>query len=172
MTPADVGFLTASIVAALLVVGSYGLVVVDTKNHNYWLNFSRSTQIALYPLWVLAAVSFLVYFVSLYLHPSPSDKGVFSWTPHMAQILVLVFLLASALWSFATYGYFNYANSLGWVSSMSLLIVAACIVLLLAGEAEADGKWYKIICLLMLGLVTVLVDAVAWNSRLIRLLLH
>ena len=137
MTPTDAGFLITSILAALTVVGSYGLVVVDIKNHDYWLGMSRSTQYALYPLWVLAAISFLVYFVSLYLNPSSSKQGVFSWTPHMAKILVLIFLIASAVWSFATYGYFNSSKSLGWVSSMSLLAVAACIILLLAGEAES-----------------------------------
>ena len=168
---AKIGFGISSAVVALGVVASYVFIFIDSKKHDYWISLSSATQYALYPLWVAAAIGFLVYTISTLIKPSSATKGIFS-NEYVPYILILTFLVLSLLWSASVLVHFKFGlSSMGWVASASLVGVAVCTMLMIAGEAESNGAWYKLISLLFLGMVTVLVDAVAWNSRFIQSLI-
>tara|TARA_B110000858_G_C17423565_1_gene302209 strand:- start:297 stop:503 length:207 start_codon:yes stop_codon:yes gene_type:complete len=61
---------------------------------------------------------------------------------------------------------FNKQWSKVWTSTV-LVIVGLSTILLLAGEAEAQAPWHRILGLMLFAITTVLIDPVMWNSKFI-----
>ena len=77
----------------------------------------------------------------------------------------MLFLISASIWPVATYYKIN------WLVVLSLITTAFASILLLAGtieEEKEDIKWYKVLGMLSLCLVTVLADGVLWNANYIK----
>ena len=62
--------------------------------------------------------------------------------------------------------YYNKKWSKVW-TSLVLIFTAISTLLLLAGEAETNAPWYRILGLMLFAITTVLIDAVMWNAKFI-----
>ena len=109
---------------------------------------------------VLAMVGFLTAVISWIRYP-PKQGIIYK---NLFYILIL-FLLSASIWPIATY------YKIHWIVVLSLIITAISSILLLAGsieEKKEDIKWYKVLGIIFLCIVTVLCDGVIWNANYIK----
>ena len=93
----------------------------------------------------------------------PPKKGIM-YGNNLVYTLIL-FLISATIWPIATY------YKIHWLVILSLITTAIASILLLAGtieEQKEDIKWYKVLGMLSLCLVTVLGDGVIWNANYIK----
>ena len=148
------------------VLASYIPIYRDqvSGKHDYWLGVSRSTQHLFYAFWILAAVGFVWYTLTLFLWPVASTRGLFSYGSWVRPVLIGILLLASMGWSLGTWMHFHKRASKGWASAC-LVVTALSTILLLAGEAEAGSAWHRILALMAFAFTVVLIDPVMWNAK-------
>lgn len=160
----------------LLILGLFGVLVLVS----YYVVFGRlyrssGTSYATHDLWfgidetfvkiligfqVTAVVGFLVA-ISMWCIQPP--EGGIMGRPYILFLTLLVFLLASICWPFATY--YNFPV----LVVGSLLLAAIASILLLAGSVEEDKSRVPVMLgLLFFSIVTVLADGVLWNANYIH----
>lgn len=107
----------------------------------------------------LAAIGFLLVFFYLVSAPPAGRSGLFGYmNGYTPQILLMIFLVASIAWPFCTI----YHQTAGAV--VSLLLVAAASIGLLAGCTESYAPVWALLGAMSVCIVTVLQDAVMWNA--------
>ena len=151
-------------VLGLLVLVSYYIVFAKLYksnksyiNHEFWFDIDRTIVKMLVIFQVLAVVGFMISVPSLIIHVP--ESGILS--RYLFSVLCL-FLVSAIVWPYATY----YKQSVIVVGS--LICTAIASILLLAGSVEDKRpKWYIVFGLILLSIVTVLGDAVIWNSNYI-----
>ena len=158
--------LSVSCIGGLAVLASYVLIAKDYKNHDYWVGIHPNSKTMFYVFWVLAAMGFVWYIVSQLVYPTQDKTGLFSHRTWIRPLLVGIILVCSLLWSIFVYMYYNKKWSKVW-TSLVLIFTAISTLLLLAGEAETNAPWYRILGLMLFAITTVLIDAVMWNAKFI-----
>lgn len=158
--------LSVSCVGGLAVLASYCFIANDYKNHDYWVGIPQSSKQLFYIFWVLAAMGFVWYIVSQIIFPTQDKAGLFSHGIWIRPFLVGIILLCSLLWSVFVYMYYNKKWSKVW-TSLVIILVGIFTLLLLAGEAETNAPWYRILGLMLFAMTTVLIDPVMWNAKFI-----
>lgn len=168
--------ITGGVVAVLglFVLGSYVPLFRQHREQQYdfWLGLPSAARPVLYTLMFFAAAGFLAMVWDYVSRPLPTT-GLFGKHKSIFPVLIAVCLLASALWSIFTLqvSKSKTKSSLkGWAAgaSTSLVVVALCSILFIAGQAErVDPSSAALIGSLFFGLTTILTDGVLWNSRLL-----
>ncbi len=148
------------------ILASYIPIYKDQKSgqYDYWLHIPTTTQYLFYAFWLLAALGFIWYILSLLIWPLASGQGLFSYGQWIRPLLLGVLLLSSLGWSLGTWMHFHKDASKGWASAC-LLLTAVCTILLLAGEAEAGAPWHRILALMGFACTVVLIDPIMWNAK-------
>ena len=162
-------------VLGLFLLGSYVPLFRQHRQQQYdfWLGLPSAARPVLYLLMGFAAAGFVAMLWDYVSRPLPTT-GLFGKHTSIFPTLIAVLLLASALWSIFTLQVSKSKNNTkalkGWAAgaSVSLVVVALCSILFIAGQAErVDPSSAAVVGSLFFGLVTILVDAVLWNSRLL-----
>lgn len=172
MDARQIAVLVTSIILGPAILGSYVPIYQDqvANKYNYWLGVPKSTQTVFYIFWVFAAIGFVTYIVSILAQPLHKDsEGLFRFGPWVQPSLIAILLASSLLWSVCVLQYFRSSahSVVGYKvgASISLITTAVCTILLLAGEAETNAPWYRILGLLGFACTVVLIDPVMWNAR-------
>ena len=163
--------LSITCVLGLIVLLSYIPIAKEqlAGKYDYWVGFSQNIQYMLYPLMGLAAIGFVTFIIQYLLNNNNFTSGLFSYHKFIVPILVGILLLASICWSICVMYYVRQPSIiLKTLTSICLIVVAICSVLLLAGYTESQNpKWYVILGLIAFCVVTVLNDGVIWNSKML-----
>ena len=133
-------------------------------NHPFWFGISPSIIKMLMVFQILAVIGFLTTIITWINYP---PKQGIMYGNNLFYTLSL-FLISAAIWPVATH------YKMHFLSVSSILFTAFASILLLAGtieERKEDIKWYKVLGMLLLCLVTVLADGVLWNANYIKKLL-
>lgn len=125
--------------------------------HPFWMGIPAAAVKPLTGLQLLAAVGFIVLIISWSKHQP--EQGILKRTG-LVPVLA-VFLGSSAVWPLAV------LFKVHWLTVVSLLATASSTVLMLAGSIEEKPRVHRILASLAVAIVTVLVDAVAWNAKYI-----
>jgi hypothetical protein len=162
---ADTTALLSTLIGGVSVLSSYYYIFGTKVRHGYiehpfWMGIPRTIIIILMVFQVLAAVGFIVALTSWI--TTPPTGGILGRSKYNLTMILLGFLISAVIWPIATY-HKNHA-----LTSISLLTAAASTILLLAGSIEEDNpRWYIVLSLIMLNIVTVLGDGVIWNATYI-----
>lgn len=160
MDAQQIAVLCVVLVGGMCVLSSYIPVVKDYKNYDYWFGISKPSKTMFYVFWVLAALGFLWYVLSLLLWPLNDAKGLLSYKPWIRPLLLAAILVFSAAWSVLVWKRVAKA----WVVG-ALVLVAVATILLLAGEAETDAPWHRVLGLMSFAATTVLIDPIQWSAK-------
>ena len=162
--------LSITCVLGLIVLLSYIPIAKEqlSGKYDYWLGLSQNIQYVLYPLMFLAAIGFVTFIVQ-YLINNNFTTGLFSYNKFIVPILIGILLVASIGWSICVMYYVRRPSTiLKTFTSICLIVVAICSLLLLAGYTESQNpKWYVILGLIAFCVVTVLNDGIIWNSKML-----
>lgn len=150
----------------LLVLITYYLYLIkDSKsnyiNHPFWFGIPPNIVKMLTIFQILGLIGFLITIISWIIYPP--RNGIMKGN-NLFYILV-VFLISAMIWPIATH------HKIHWLVVLSLIVTAISSILLLAGtieEKNEDIKWYKVLGMLSLCVVTVLSDGVLWNANYIK----
>jgi hypothetical protein len=158
--------LTLLSILSILVLSSYYFYLVkdsttDYFNHPFWFGINPSIVRIFVILQIFAVTGFLIAITSWIIQP-PSQglmagDGLF--------YTLILFLISAAVWPIATH------YKIHSFVIFSLILTAIASILLLIGsveESKQDIRWYKIIGILCLCIVSVLVDGVLWNINYIK----
>ena len=166
----ETSYLSVLIFLGILVLVSYYFYLIKDSNsgyinHPFWFGISPNIVKILIVFQIFAVIGFLTTIISYLIFPPTSGilKG------NNLFIFLCMFLISAAIWPIATY------YKIHWLVVLSLIITAISSILLLAGtieEKEEDIKWYKVLGILLLCLVTVLSDGVLWNANYIKKLIN
>jgi uncharacterized membrane protein YesL len=127
--------------------------------HEFWFGMNETFVRILIIFQVLAAIGFITAISSWI--KNPPNSGIMS-IKYVLFVTLLIFFIGSIIWPFAVY-YKKHIIVVG-----SVVFVALSSILLLAGSIEEkNSRWYVILGLLALCLVTVLADAILWNANYI-----
>ena len=128
-------------------------------SHPYWLGIPKGVVTMLTVFQCLAALGFLIAIGTWIIFPpigGIASEGNLAW-------LVGLFIAFAIVWPIAL------RYEVHWLVIVSLVGTAAGSILLLAGALEEDiPRWWVILGLLLLNLVTVLCDGVGWNAVYIK----
>jgi hypothetical protein len=128
-------------------------------NHPFWFGLKESFVKIIVFFQVLALIGFVVS--NTYWYNEPPVGGIMSYN-NMLFYTLAAFFICSIIWPFAVY----YKQR--FISVISLVIVAIASILLLAGSIEeSNNRLYVILGFFFLCIITVLGDAVVWNSNYI-----
>jgi hypothetical protein len=165
MDSQQIAILTSVLVLGPAVLTSYIPIFKDQtqKKYDYWLGAPKSTQIMFYIFWVIAAIGFMWYIISLFVFPITSNHGLFNYGVWIRPTLIGLLLLTSLGWSAFTWLHFHHNYSKVW-TSICLILTAICTILILAGEVESKAPWHRILGLMGLATTVVLIDSVMWNA--------
>ena len=143
----------------------YIFLVKDSKNdyvtHPFWFNMNVDVVKMLIFFQLFAVIGFIFTITSWIINPP--IRGIAKGN-NLFYILSF-FLISAAIWPVATY------YKIHWLVILSLIITAISSIFLLAGTIEEDPvdvRWYKVLGILYLCVVTVLGDAVLWNANYIK----
>jgi hypothetical protein len=129
------------------------------STHEFWFGMNEKFVNILIYLQLLAAVGFIVSISSWIKEP---PKGGIMGKKHYIFFTLLIFFIGSIIWPFAVF----YKKPI--IAVTSLIFVAISSILLLAGSIEEkNSRWYVILGLMCVCLVTVLGDSVLWNANYI-----
>jgi len=132
--------------------------------HDFWFGIDETFVKILIAFQIAAVVGFLVAITMWFVQP---PEGGIMGRPSILFLTLLVFLLASICWPFATY----YKSPVLVVGS--LLLAAIASILLLAGSVQEDKTRVPVMLgLLFFSIVTVLADGVLWNANYIYRIIH
>ena len=164
----QVSSLVTTIVGGLGVLTSYGVVFgklipgQSYATHPFWLGLDKNFVSFLIMLQVLAVFGFITSVGTWIL--DPPEGGILSSSSRawLLPLTLAVFLASATIWAPATF------YKLKWLAVFSLITTATSSILLLAGSVEEDvPRWWVVLGLLFLNIVTVLADGVIWNARYI-----
>ena len=148
----------------MVLISYYIFLIKDSKSgyikHPFWFGLPENIIKIMVLFQVLAMVGFLTAVISWIRYP-PKQGIIYK---NLFYILIL-FLLSASIWPIATY------YKIHWIVVLSLIITAISSILLLAGsieEKKEDIKWYKVLGIIFLCIVTVLCDGVIWNANYIK----
>ncbi len=154
-----------AILGLLVLISYYIFLIKDSKtgyiNHQFWFGLPENIVKMLIIFQILAVIGFLTTIISWIIYPP--KKGIV-YGNNLFYIIIF-FLISAAIWPIVTY------YKIPWLVVSSLVITAVSSILLLAGTIEEDKediKWYKVLGMLFLCLVTVLSDGVIWNANYIK----
>lgn len=161
----DFTTLAVAVVGGLVLLATYAFIFGVRKpgpylTHVYWFGMDPQVVKVLVVFQVLAAIGFCLAVTSWIVQPPIGGVMGAPW----AVPVTLAILLATAIaWPLALY------HDRRWLVVLSLVGTAVCTILLLAGSIEeVSPRWWVVLGFLLLGLVTVLADAVVWNANYIR----
>ena len=155
----------SSLFGFIVLLFYYIFLVKDSKygyvNHPFWFNMNEDVVKMLIFFQLFAVVGFIVtiYFWII----NPPKQGIM--VGNNLFYTILMFFISAAIWPVATY------YKIHWLVVTSLIVTAISSILLLAGTIEEnpdDVRWYKVLGILCLCLVTVLGDGVLWNANYIK----
>jgi ammonia channel protein AmtB len=130
------------------------------NKHPFWMGIPSDIVNFLVILQILAGIGFLIAICSWI--ASPPQDGIMGNAKSSLPLTLSGFLLSSIIWPLATLQKKHF-----WVA-FSLVTAAISTILLLAGSIEESNiRWYIVISLIFLNIVTVLCDAVIWNAKYI-----
>ena len=168
MNASAISILVTTLVFGAAILGSYVPIYQDQRKgvHDYWVGMPQSTQFVFYGIWILSALGFIWYILSLFIFPDKQLQGLFSYGSWIRPTLIATLLFGSLLWSVFVLTYYRHNWKVSKpLASISLIIVALPVLFLLAGEAENNAPWHRILGLLLFAITTVLIDPVMWNAR-------
>ena len=154
------------VVLGTSLIGSYVPIIKDYTNHDYWVGTSTSSRKLFYVCWVLAAFGFVSYIIPQLVRPLQHRQGVLSYRPWIKPLLLCIILISSMFWSLGIYMYFNANWSKVW-SVIPLILVAGTTLVLLAGEAQTNAPWYRLLSLMCFAVTVVLIDPTMWTGSFI-----
>ena len=152
--------------ALLVLLSYYTFLQTDEKydsylNHPFWFGMSPTIIKMLMVFQAFAIIGFLTTIINWIQYPPKEgimhDNNLF--------YTISLFLISAAIWPVAT------QYKIHFLAISSIILTAIASILLLAGtveERKEDIKWYKILGMLLLCIVTVLVDGVLWNANYIK----
>tara|TARA_B100001093_G_scaffold437457_1_gene436373 strand:- start:7454 stop:7996 length:543 start_codon:yes stop_codon:yes gene_type:complete len=158
---------------------SYVFVIQKHRNgsFDFWLGINEPTTRILYIFMLLAVIGFFMMVVDYCTKDTLPIDGLLSHKYAFVS-LVGVALICALLWSIFVIQLSQAQSSTmqkvwGGLTSTSLIGTAVASLLILAGQFErSDGSVIAIVGALLFCIVTVLVDGIAWNSKLIYKLVH
>lgn len=150
----------------LLVLITYYLYLIkDSKynyiNHPFWFGIPSNVVKMLIIFQFFALIGFLTTIISWLIYPP--RNGIMKGN-NLFYVLSM-FLISAMIWPIATY------HKIHWLVILALIVTAITSILLLAGtieEKKEDIRWYKVLGMLYLCIVTVLSDGVLWNANYIK----
>jgi hypothetical protein len=150
----------------LVVLITYYFYLIKHSNsgyidHPFWFGIPPNIVKMLMIFQIFALIGFLTTIISWI--QTPPEQGIMAGN-NLFYVLSL-FLISATIWPIATYYKIN------WIVILSLIITAIASILLLAGtieEKKEDIRWYKVLGMISLCLVTVLTDGVLWNANYIK----
>ena len=157
--------ITLIFLGLLVLITYYFYLIKDSDtgyiNHPFWFGIPPNIVKLLIIFQIFAVIGFLITIISWIQYPP--KKGIM-YGNNLVYTLIL-FLISATIWPIATY------YKIHWLVILSLITTAIASILLLAGtieEQKEDIKWYKVLGMLSLCLVTVLGDGVIWNANYIK----
>lgn len=162
--------LAVTLILGVCVLVSYSYVFgvklsANYFTHPFWMGIPESVVRVLLPLQILAALGFLVA-VGTWIKEPPTG-GVMGRDPIGLPLTVAIFLTTAVVWPIAVY------YKVHWLAIVSLLGTAIASITMLAGSIEENNpRWWIVLGLLKLSLVTVLGDGVVWNAKYVSTLLY
>lgn len=163
-----------AVLGTVLILSYVPLIRMHTSGlFDFWLGMPKSAVTNFYIFMLVAAIGFGLVLFDYLLHPH-KETGIFKET-YVFPLLIGIILVFSIVWSVCVVQYAK-SSSLdssagkGWagISSASLVVVALCSLLVIAGNSEASQVNYGLVGAVMFCITTVLVDSVGWNARFIR----
>ena len=157
--------LVLAILGVSVLLSYYIFLKTDEKyegyfDHPFWFGIQKNVVILLMIFQILAVFGFLISIGSWLIKPPKTgavkDDNLF--------YALLLFFISAIIWPIGT-KYNQYV-----ISVISVVFTAAASIWLLAGsieEEDNDLKFYRVLGLLLLSIVTVLGDAVLWNANYI-----
>ena len=151
---------------SIVVLSSYYFYLIKDSttgyiNHPFWFGMSPTIIKMLMVFQAFAIIGFLTTIINWIQYPPKEgimhDNNLF--------YTISLFLISAAIWPVAT------QYKIHFLAISSIILTAIASILLLAGtveERKEDIKWYKILGMLLLCIVTVLVDGVLWNANYIK----
>ena len=154
-----------TILGLFVLISYYFYLIKDSTSgyidHKFWFGIPPNIVKMLIIFQLFAVIGFLTTIISWIQYPP--KKGIM-YRNNLFYVIML-FLISASIWPVATYYKIN------WLVVLSLITTAFASILLLAGtieEEKEDIKWYKVLGMLSLCLVTVLADGVLWNANYIK----
>ena len=152
--------LVLAILGVSVLLSYYIFLKTDEKyegylDHPFWFGIQKNVVILLMIFQILAVFGFLISI-------GPPKTGAVK--DDNLFYALLLFFISAIIWPIAT-KYNQYV-----ISVISVVFTAAASIWLLAGsieEEDNDLKFYRVLGLLLLSIVTVLGDAVLWNANYI-----
>ena len=161
------------IILAILVLFSYYIFLqTDQKNeggyigHPFWFGIQKEIVWSLVFFQILAAIGFVIS-IGSWMFFEPPKKGAV--TDNKLFYALVLFFISAILWPITTKYHDKYKNG-GYLVVISLILTAIASIWLLAGAIEDEDskyKFWRVIGLLFLCIVTVLGDGVIWNANYI-----
>ena len=151
---------------SIVVLSSYYFYLIKDSttgyiNHPFWFGMSPTIIKMLMVFQAFAIIGFLTTIINWIQYPPKEgimhDNNLF--------YTISLFLISAAIWPVAT------QYKIHFLAIFSIILTAIASILLLVGtveERKEDIKWYKVLGMLSLCLVTVLVDGVLWNANYIK----
>jgi hypothetical protein len=143
----------------------YIFLIKDSKNdyitHPFWFNMNPDVIKMLIFFQLFAVIGFILT-ISLWIINPPKQGIVLG---NNLFYILICFLVSAAIWPVTTY------YKIHWLVISSLIFTAISSIFLLAGTVEEnpnDVRWYKVLGMMCLCLVTVFGDAVLWNANYIK----
>ena len=151
---------------SIVVLSSYYFYLIKDSttgyiNHPFWFGMPPSTIKMAMVFQTFAIIGFLTTIISWIQYP-PKEGIMYG---NNLFYTISLFLISAAIWPVAT------QYKIHFLAIFSIILTAIASILLLAGtveERKEDIKWYKILGMLLLCIVTVLVDGVLWNANYIK----
>jgi hypothetical protein len=164
MNKTSIATLVVTILGGIGVIASYIWVFSKNKGnyvtHEYWYGLDESVVKLLIFFQVLAAIGFLMAILTWIIAP-PVGGVLDPW--YALPTTLLFFFITAIIWPFATH------FEIEWLVVLSLIGTAICTIVLLAGSVEENNpRWWVVLGLMLLSIVTVLSDAIIWNANYIR----
>ena len=159
MTPSQITLFVVTLIGGICVLLSYYICffkLFKPQNyikHDVWLDMPETYRYAAVVFQVCAVIGFLRLFV--FLITNTPEKGILS---HTACIIILLFLVASAIWPIALY----YKQKS--ITVICLLVAAVSCILLLVGCVESKVPLDVMLSAFALNIVCVLQDCIVWNA--------
>ena len=163
----------AILISYVLVLGNaLGTFPLDAHSGDYfsspyWLGLPRSTGIALTVLQLMAACGYAVWL--FWIASAPPLETSLLKTRTVRLFLTHTFLIASVLWPYAVYYFFqDRSMARAIMACVPLWIASIAVILLVGGTFEAAAPPLPTLGILFLALVVVLVDGVGWSAACIK----
>lgn len=166
----NIPLLVIIIVLGLGVLGSYIPIILDSyKNSSdpYWV-MNKSQRTPYYIFIILAVFGFLTFALYYLNDENKPSSGILSKNSNL-EIIITSVLLFSILWSVFVYlSVTKGSKAYKVLCTISLFAVALSSVMLFIGiMQDKNAPAYVIAAIILFCTVTVLSDAIGWNTKFI-----